>query len=73
MCSGVIVSGNSLWSRRGNPERAAFMILSLDDVFLVAYLWGSRVGGEFLILCDSVPVSSEEGLEIGEVWGVGCN
>ena len=37
-------------------------------VSLVAYLWGVREeGGEFLVLCDFVPVSSEEGLEMGEV------
>ena len=34
---------------------------------------GREEGEEFLILCDFVPVSSEEGLEMGEVWGIGCN
>ena len=29
--------------------------------------------GEFLILCDFVLVSSEEGLEMEEVGGIGCN
>ena len=32
--SGVIVSGNSSWSKRGGPGRAALTILSLEDGFL---------------------------------------
>ena len=40
----------------------------------VAYLWRNREeGGEFLVLCDHVPVFGEEGLEMGKVRGVGCN
>ena len=34
LCSGVSVSGNSLWSGRGGPGRAALTILSLENGFL---------------------------------------
>ena len=41
----------------------------------VAYLWrDGEEGGEFLVLCDHVPVFDEEGLEMGKVRGVPiCN
>ena len=55
-------------------EGCSHDLVSGGWVSSIAYLWGGREeGGEFLILCDFVPVFSKEGLEMGEVWGIGCN